>query len=43
MDTPRQKEPFFAEAERIRLLIQYRDAKARGLTSCKDLFQLDLQ
>jgi hypothetical protein len=43
MDTPRQTEAYFAEAERIRGLGKRLRAGASALTSCKSVFQLGLQ
>ena len=43
MDLPRQTEPFFAEAERTRLLAQSGGNKPSNESSCQSLFQLGLQ
>lgn len=43
MDTPRQREPFFAEAERIRRSAERLEAETYDATSCSSIFQLGLQ
>ena len=43
MGTPRQEEPFFAEAERIEAMIRHLDTEGFQPASCKELFQLGIQ
>ena len=43
METQRQKEAFYTEAERIQQLVSQGDTNAQGLTSCQSVFQLGLQ
>jgi len=43
MDTPRQDEPFYAEADRIWNLSRRVNVRTLDLTSCKKVFALGLQ